>query len=121
MSQITLDIPDEVVSRAREHAASIDQRLEQYLERVVRDIVALEFPLSILSDREVLEVSATRMPGELDSRQVELLRARKLRKLTDQEEAEVWGLQRLYDELQVRKAEGLAEAVRRGLQPPPAL
>jgi hypothetical protein len=118
MSEITLTIPDELLSRAREHAESLHQPVERYLERRLQEMVAPASPLSVLSDREVLDMAETRMPADQDRRHVELLRARKLADLAPEDEAELWELHGLYDELQVRKARGLAEAVKRGLMPP---
>jgi hypothetical protein len=117
--QVLLELPDDVAETLAQRSP---ERAGSLVARAIRTILAAEAgdnsPVASLSDREVIAVAELTMPAQADARQVALMRLREARKLSADEESEFWELVRLYDRLLLRKSEGLAEAVRRGLRPP---
>lgn len=71
-----------------------------------------------MSDSEVLTISTSQMDPQQSRRFSQLLDKQQSGKLTAEEQPEIWTLMRIYQLGQLRKAEALAEAVRRGLRPP---
>ena len=75
-------------------------------------------PLSELSDNEVLELAELKMDRIQNDRLGKLQSKGKLSGLTPAEQFELLTLIQIYRIGQLRKSEGLAEAVRRGLKEP---
>jgi len=124
---ITLTLPDNLV----EHA----QRFGQVTQRDVKSVLAeaLEmigptfgnlpdiktYPLvSSLGDAEVLALADVKMNPIQNQRLGALQEKGKASGLTTEERYELMTLMQIYQIGQLRKSEGMAEAVRRGLRPP---
>ena len=75
-------------------------------------------PIEQLADAEVLAVADLQMQPALAERFGELLDKQQDGDLSELEQPELLGLLQIYQEGLVSKAEGLREAVRRGLRPP---
>lgn len=122
--QVTLTLLDETYNRA--------EWLAQLTSRRVADILADTIELSLpplrkppsatpvtqLSDQEVLALSEMQMEQDKDRRLSLLLDKQQAGQLTDLERPELLALMQLYQEQLLRKAQGLAESVRRGLREP---
>jgi hypothetical protein len=74
--------------------------------------------VSELSDAAVLALADSTMAPDEDLRLSELLERQQTEQLTEIERVELARLVQIYQEGLLLKAEGLAEAVRRGLRPP---
>ena len=124
-TQVTVTLPDEVYERAA--------RLAQLSHREVADILAetisvslpilhpqaeVPAPVEDLADAEVLALTDLQLPAAQDQRLSTLLDRQQAGALTEQERAELVSLFQLYQEGLLRKAQALAEAVRRGLREP---
>ncbi len=122
---VTLELPEKTYRRA--------QRLAQLTQREVADVLtdALDLslpafdtaqadlpPMGELSDAAVLALAESVMDATDDTRLSELLDKHQANALTEAERRELAQLMQVYQEGLLRKAEGLAEAVRRGLRPP---
>jgi hypothetical protein len=79
--------------------------------------VALK-PVEELSDSEVLDVAELRMDEAQGKRLGILLDRQQAGELSEYERSELASLTQVYYESLVRKAQGMAEAVRRGLMEP---
>jgi hypothetical protein len=75
--------------------------------------------IASLSDAQVIALADLQLPPDDDARLSELLYRQQAAALTDAERVELSGLMRIYRQGLLRKAQGLAEAVRRGLRPSP--
>jgi len=73
-------------------------------------------PVSALADAEVLALADSQMLPEQDERISQLLYKQQAGQLTDPERSELAGLMQIYQEGLLRKAQGLSEAVKRGLR-----
>lgn len=82
---------------------------------VAEDAQALERPLADCSDDEILAVANLKMPGEQADRQSELLYKNQAGTITPLERNELEGLTMIYQLGNLRKSQGIAEAVLRGL------
>jgi hypothetical protein len=78
----------------------------------------LEAPVSTLTDEEVLALADAKMDPIQDDRLAELQTRGKAAGLTEAERVELLSLLHLYQVGQLRKSEGSAAAVRRGLRSP---
>jgi hypothetical protein len=124
-SQLTLEVPSEVLRRA-EHVATFTRRP---VTDVLQEALALAFPalatedelaspVEELSDREVLALCELRLLAASDARLSELLERRQAGEGDDAERAELGALMQSYEVRWLRQSAALAEAVRRGLRPP---
>ncbi len=75
-------------------------------------------PMSRLSDPEVLELADSKMDAVQNQRLSDLQTRGKTGGLTPAERLELAALLQIYQVGQLRKSEGLAEAVQRGLRQP---
>ncbi len=75
-------------------------------------------PIEELSDDEVLDVAGLRMNKAQGQRLGRLLDCQQAGKLNEDERRELAALAQIYHEGLVRKAQGIAEAVKRGLMEP---
>jgi hypothetical protein len=78
----------------------------------------LESPVSALSNEDVLALADSKMDSFQNERLGKLQAQGKTEGLTETERSELIRLLYIYEIGQLRKSEGLAEAVRRGLRPP---
>jgi len=127
MSQlVTLDLPDEVVRRAHCLASLSNRDVAQILAEAVS--VALP-PLdavfgeqagavSEMPDAEVLRLADLQFTAAQDRSLSRLLDKQQGGVLADEERRELLALMQVYQGGLLRKAEALAEAVRRGLREP---
>jgi len=123
--QVTLELPDDVLSRA-ERLATLARR---DVKEVLAEAVALVLPpldvvlgesrlISELSDDEVLKLTELRLSPAQDRRLSQLLDKQQAGTLIEQERVELLSLMQIYEANLLRQAEALAEAVRRGLREP---
>ena len=125
--QVTVTLPDEVYQRV--------QRLAQLTQREVADVLTDTIsislpdlqphpddlaPVTTLSDTAVLAIADLQLAPADDARLSVLLHAQQAGRLEGAERQELVALMQRYNEGLLRKAHALAEAVRRGLRPPPA-
>lgn len=120
--QMTLKLPDGLVRRAQQWA--------RHTHREVEDIIAQAATLSLppleeevsdmgaLSDAQILALTHLQMDPTEDERLSLLLERQQATVLTPKDCAELDGLMANYEIGLLRKAEALAEAVRRGLHQP---
>lgn len=122
--QLTLTLPDHIYQRA--------QRLAQLTGRDVSEVVAgalgsllplvpqiaTSTPVESLSDEDVLALTTLEMEGPYDDRLSALLEKQQGGDLNELEKLELDALMRVYDIGTLRKAQALAEAVKRGLREP---
>ena len=124
-TEITISLPEETYQRA--------QQLAQLMHRDVSEVMAETLSLSLpwlsvprgkttavvdLSNAEVLQLADLEMEPADDQRLSQLLDQQQAGTLTATTHAELTNLMQLYQTLLLRKAEGLAEAVRRNLRAP---
>lgn len=127
MAQLTLNLPDSLV----DHAGHLGKSTHRNASAVLADTLEMMWlvwedtlssepfpPVAGLSDAEVLELADLKMDPVQNRRLGELQSRGKTSGLKPAEQFELLGLIRLYQIGQVRKSEGLAEAVRRGLREP---
>jgi hypothetical protein len=122
---VILELPEKTFRRA--------QRLAQLTEREVTEVLADALDLSLpafdltqtdeasvrdLPDTAVLALADSTMDPADDLRLSELLDKQQSGQLIDLERVELARLMQVYQEGLLLKAEGLAEAVHRGLRPP---
>ena len=123
-AQVIVDLPDDVLQRAT--------RLAQLTSRKLSDVLvdALDLslpalgqpetnaePLTKLSDKAILALTQLEMSPDNDSRLSDLLDKQQAGPLSGVERIEMARLMQIYQDGLLRKAQALAEAVRRGLRP----
>jgi predicted DNA-binding protein len=121
--QITLTLPKELVERAEGWARRMGRPVDEVLAQVIESSLAPlgtplpeDRPVAEWSDEEVLEAADLNLSAEDDRRLSELLYKQQAGTLTEGERGELSGLMLVYQEGLLRKAQGLSEAVRRGLR-----
>ncbi len=123
--EVTLQLPEQLV----EHAKRFGEATHREVGQVLADTLELMWatteavpehasPVSTLSDEDVLALANAKMDRVHNARLGELQARGKAHGLTDAERAELLALLQMYQVGQLRKSEGLAEAVRRGLRAP---
>lgn len=113
---VTLDLPEPFVERASAAAAFSNRRLEDVVLEWIGEI-ADERPVESLTDAEVVAVANSRLPAAEADQLSDLLADQRESRLTPEGRARLDQLMDVYYRGQLRKAQGLAEAVRRGLMP----
>ena len=123
--EVTLQLPEQLVEHAKRFGAATHREAGQVLADTLawmwdtlEAIPEPAAPVSTLSDAEVLAWADVKMEPAYNTRLGELQDRGKEDGLTDVERTELLFLLRLYQVGQLRKSEGLAEAVRRGLRAP---
>jgi hypothetical protein len=123
--EVTLHLPEPLVEHAKRFGEAtqrdVGQVLADTLEMMWATIGAgseLAPPVSTLTDEDVLALADAKMDPVHNDRLAELQTRGKADGLTEAERLELLSLLQLYQAGQLRKSEGLAEAVRRGLRPP---
>jgi len=125
-TQITISLPEETYRRAK--------ALAQLTRRDVADVMAdalslslpqldtmnLETAVANLSNEEVLALADLQMDVADDNKLSQLLDKQQAGTLTETERIELIRLMQIYQSSLLQKAEGLAEAVQRGLREPMA-
>jgi len=124
-TQVTVTLHDEVYHQAERLAQLtsceiediLADTIELFLAPVSSQTAAFK-PVAELSDKEVLKLTRLEMPPAQDRRLSRLLHRQQAGKLTAGERAELAALMQVYQELLLRKAQALREAVSRGLREP---
>jgi len=124
-TQVTVSLPDETYRRA-EHLARLTGRdvadiLSETIHLSLDPLGTLglpAMPVTNLSDADVLALADSQMDTGLDWRLRELLAKQRAGELTQSESNSLSALMQVYEDGLLRKAQGLNEAVRRGLRPP---
>jgi pyruvate-formate lyase len=122
---VTVTLQDEVYRRAEQLAEMTNLRVNE----VLSDAIALSLlppnsqpasvkPVSELSDKEVVKLTELQLPSTQDRRLSRLLNRQQAGKIRAEERAELMALMEVYQYGLLRKAQALAEAVRRGLREP---
>lgn len=121
-TQVVLDLPENAfrsaVLLARGSQQSIQGMLTETVTQALTGWDLWERSAATMADQEVLEVSDSRMDPVQSRRFGLLLDKQQAGTLAPEERPELWTLTRIYQLGQLRKAEALAEAVKRGLRPP---
>lgn len=126
---ITLNLPEDVYSRAEGLAQLIGRNLNDVLIEAISLSLSSTSPINeserhfsesvkSLSDSEVIAMSELQMESEQDLRLSQLLDEQQAGTLTEAERPELWTLMQVYQTLLVKKAVALREAVSRGLREP---
>ena len=125
--EITLALPESLIEQARRFGQATQRNLEAVLAETLEMMwptlgnlrVSDPFPrMSHLSDAEVLAFADSKMDVVQNQRLGQLQAQGKAAELTEAERYELAALMQIYQLGQLRKSEGLAEAVRRGLREP---
>lgn len=125
--EITLTLPEGLVEYAKRFGGATQRGVETVLADALQMILpildtlpndALYPSISSLSDTEVLALADSKMDIIQNARLGELQTQGKSRGLTEAERYELIALLQIYQIGQLRKAEGLAEAVQRRLRSP---
>lgn len=115
--EVTLNLPDKVfldVSKfAKKTRRSFDEIVSQRLETFFEN--EPENPLKNSSDAEVMEAAKLWIPENQSDRHSKLLYKKQAENLTEKESRELDFFQQVYRIALLRKAQGMTEALRRGL------
>lgn len=121
-TQVMLDVPANTFRSAALLARGSRQSIQGVLTEAVTEALTgwglWEQSAATMTDAEVLEFCDSRMDPVQSSRFGLLLDKQQAGTLAPEERPELWTLTRIYQLGQLRKAEALAEAVKRGLRPP---
>ena len=124
-TQLTLEIPDEVLRGATSVATAtrrdVTEVLEEALTLAFGRLAAADDaarPIGSLTDLEVRALCDARLPEPAAGRLSDLLEKRRNGERVPDEDAELAALMQSYQSIWLRQSEALAEAVRRGLRPP---
>ena len=118
--EISVTLPDnlyqDISALAQAKKKSVTEIIKNALRKaVMEDSETVERPLVNCSDSEVLALANLKMPTEQAARQSELLYKNQADTLTPLERNELDGLIFVYQMGNLRKSQGIAEAVLRGL------
>ncbi len=121
-TQVVLDLPENTFRSAMLLARGSQQTIQGVLIETVTQALTgwdlWERPAGAMSNEEVLQVCDSHMDATQSKRFGVLLDKQQAGHLAPEEQPELWTLTRIYQLGQLRKAEALAEAVKRGLRPP---
>lgn len=115
---VTLELPRQLASQAREVAKQTHRRFEDVLVEWL-DRGSTEQPVESLTDEQVLALANMQLPLDQQEKLSDLLVGNREGTLTSSERAALNELMQIYRRGLVRKAQAIKEAVLRGLQPPP--
>ena len=118
--EISVKLPDNLYQNVSALAQAKKKSVAEIIKNAVKKAVAeeneiLERPLADCSDSEVLALANMKMPKEQAERQSELLYKNQADTITPLERNELEGLIFVYQIGNLRKSQGIAEAVLRGL------
>lgn len=118
--EITISLPDKVFANVANLASKTHRRVDEVIaEKVERDFSSdtseLERPLAGCSDAEVLAVANMKMSEAENARMSELLDKQREETITPLERNELDALFRVFQFGNLRKSQGIYEAVQRGL------
>jgi hypothetical protein len=115
--QVTLQVSDQVVSRAAHVAAQSQRRVEDVLAEWLERVIA-EMPVEALSDEEVLALTELQLTTEQQATLSDLLTRNQENTLDAAGRRQLDELMRIYEHGLLRKAQALRVAVQRGLREP---
>jgi len=125
VAKVTPHLPERLVEHAKRFGEATQREVGQVLADTLEMMWAtiemepeLEPPISTRTDEDVLALAEVKMDAMQNDRLAELQTRGKADGLTEVERAELLPLLHLYQVGQLRKSEGLAEAVQRGLRAP---
>lgn len=133
METITLNLPSQLASSARILARYRGQKLVEFVSDELQLLLRKKMRLGVtggganskarangvaLSDEEVMQFANARMIRWQAQQMNRLIHAAGSRELTSEEQRILDTLLEIYNETCLKKARGIAEAVRRGLLPP---
>ena len=118
--EISIKLPDnlyqDVSQLARAKKKSVSSIIKTAVRKAVKeDLEALERPLVDCSDEEVLALANMKMSAAENRRMSKLLEKQREETITPLERNELEALFRVYQVGNLRKSQGIAEAVQRGL------
>ena len=123
-TQITVSLPDDTYRRMQTYAAHAERDLSEIIAAALAtSLPSLEVidelrAISKMPDEEIVSLTELRMEPDADLRLSALLDRQQAGELTELERAELAVLMREYEIGLLRQSQAMAEAVRRGLQPP---
>jgi len=122
-TRVTVTLRDDVYDQAAQLAQLANVKVTEVLSEAIElSLLPINSqqtnPISELSDEEVLKLTQLEMSPAEDRRLSRLLNRQQAGKLTVKERAELFTLMQIYRAGLLRKAQALAEAVRRGLREP---
>ena len=115
---ITLQVSAPVLEQAAQIASTSRKHVAEVLSRWL-EISFGEPPVELLSDDEVLRLSEMKFSAREEARFSDLLAGNREGELTSAETEELDEFMRYYERGLLRKAQALAEAVKRGLREAP--
>lgn len=118
--EISIKLPNSLYEDVSQLARAKKKSVAEFVKNAVRKAVAeeteiLERPLAGCSDAEVLAVASMKMSKDQAERQSQLLYKNQADSLTPLERNELESLMLVYQYGNLRKSQGIAEAVLRGL------
>jgi len=124
MTQLTLQLRDDIARQATTLAALQGKAVEDYVAGVIEQQLSADPNESLrrmqgLSDEDVLALADLKLAPDEDCRLSELLELNGEGRLCPAENEELDALMRLCEEGMLKKSLGWAEAVRRGLRKSP--
>jgi len=124
--QISLTLSDELMRRAEVFAGHSGRQVAQVLtDAIEASLDPLVLPRAEVrppaewTDAQVLAAADSMMPPDQDRRLAELLDRQQTQSLTQEQRTELSALMQVYQSGLLHKAQGIAEAVHRGLRPAP--
>lgn len=114
---VTLELPKQLTSQARQVAAQTHRHFEEILVEWL-DRGAAEPSIESLSDEEVIALADIQMPPPQQEELSDLLDGNREGLLSRDEKAALDELMQIYRHGLVRKGQAINEAVSRGLKPP---
>lgn len=118
--EITVNIPENIYQNVIELAEKTSRRVDEVIvERLQADFSFENIDNKELigdwTDEDVLALANLKLPPKQDKRLSKLLEDQRESRLTMNEKIELEGLMGLYNLANIRKSEGILEAVRRNL------
>jgi hypothetical protein len=114
--EVTISLPDQVFANVASVANKTHRRVDEFLaEKIVRDYSVEERPLANCSDEEILAIANMKMSKKENTRMSELLDKQREETITPLERNELDAMFRVFQVGNLRKSQGIAEAVQRGL------
>ena len=118
--EISVELPDNLYKNVSHLARAKRKTVAEFVKNAVRKAVdeeteVLERPLADCSDEEVLVLANMKMSEAENARMSELLDKKREDMISPLERNELDALMRVYQVGNLRKSQGIYEAVRRGL------
>ena len=115
--EITLNLPKKVYLNLSKSAKKSKRSFDEFVSEKLQSSAEIltENPLAKSSDEEVLEAAKLWIPESQSEKHSELLHKNQADMLTDAERKELNFFQQIYQIALLRKAQGITEALRRGL------